>query len=174
MSKRAFFFLSIINIRDLLKHMKKNRKNYKIEYLRALSCIGVLLYHLDILKSGYLAVCCFFVLSGYLSIPVAVKTQKAGDPSLLCEPSFQDISADGSLRVFGDRCTGGIFDLLSQPESGKRIGPIRLQQLLADQCITGLFHKGQCLSLPSDVVYRHSLTIRSVTGDLLFLRRQIS
>ena len=47
--------------------MKKNRKNYKIEYLRALSCIGVLLYHLDILKGGYLAVCCFFVLSGYLS-----------------------------------------------------------------------------------------------------------
>lgn len=47
--------------------MKKNRKNYKIEYLRALSFIAVLLYHLDILKGGYLAVCCFFVLSGYLS-----------------------------------------------------------------------------------------------------------
>ncbi len=58
--------------------MKKNRKNYKIEYLRALSCIGVFLYHLDILKGGYLAVCCFFVLSGYLSILSLSKHRKQG------------------------------------------------------------------------------------------------
>ncbi len=40
---------------------------YALDYLRVLSCIAVLLYHLHVLKGGYLAVCCFFVLSGYLS-----------------------------------------------------------------------------------------------------------
>lgn len=58
--------------------MKKNRKNYKIEYLRALSFIAVLLYHLNILKGGYLAVYCFFVLSGYLSILSLSKHRKQG------------------------------------------------------------------------------------------------
>ncbi len=39
----------------------------KIDILRLLMCLAILLYHLNILKGGYLAVCSFFVLSGYLS-----------------------------------------------------------------------------------------------------------
>lgn len=46
-----------------------NKKKYyvKLDYLRIISCIAIFLYHLNILKGGYLAVCTFFVLSGYLS-----------------------------------------------------------------------------------------------------------
>ena len=45
-------------------------KNYykKIDLIRFFSCIGILLYHLGLLKGGYLAVCTFFVLTGYLSV----------------------------------------------------------------------------------------------------------
>ena len=44
-------------------------KYYKgLDVMRALSCIAVLLYHIGLLKGGYLAVCIFFVLSGYLSV----------------------------------------------------------------------------------------------------------
>jgi peptidoglycan/LPS O-acetylase OafA/YrhL len=35
---------------------------------RVFACIAILLYHMNLLKGGYLAVCIFFVLSGYLSI----------------------------------------------------------------------------------------------------------
>lgn len=46
----------------------KNKIYYKhLDVVRLISCIAVLLYHLGILKGGYLAVCTFFVLSGYLS-----------------------------------------------------------------------------------------------------------
>ena len=38
-----------------------------IDLIRAILCITILLYHMGILKGGYLAVCSFFVLSGYLS-----------------------------------------------------------------------------------------------------------
>ena len=49
--------------------MKKNKKIYyqKLDIIRVLSCIAVFLYHLNILKGGFLAVCIFFTLSGYLS-----------------------------------------------------------------------------------------------------------
>ncbi|MBQ6494726.1 MAG: acyltransferase family protein [Bacilli bacterium] len=48
--------------------MNKKNEYYKyLDILRIISCIGVLFYHLDILKGGYLAVCTFFTLSGYLS-----------------------------------------------------------------------------------------------------------
>ena len=48
--------------------VENEKKYYKdLDFIRAISCIAVLLYHLDILKGGYLAVCTFFVLSGYLS-----------------------------------------------------------------------------------------------------------
>ncbi|MBR2840744.1 MAG: acyltransferase [Bacilli bacterium] len=44
-------------------------KYYKgLDVMRVLSCIAVLLYHIGLLKGGYLAVCIFFVLSGYLSV----------------------------------------------------------------------------------------------------------
>ncbi len=46
----------------------KDKKYYKIiDLVRVISCIGILLYHMGILKGGYLAVCTFFALSGYLS-----------------------------------------------------------------------------------------------------------
>lgn len=46
------------------------KKSYdrEIAFIRVLACIAVLFYHLGLLKGGYLAVCTFFVLSGYLSI----------------------------------------------------------------------------------------------------------
>lgn len=47
---------------------KESKKYYKeIDIIREFSCIVILLYHVGILKGGYLAVCAFFVLSGYLS-----------------------------------------------------------------------------------------------------------
>lgn len=55
--------------------MKK--EYYKnIDLIRVLSCILILFYHLNILKGGYLVVCTFFVLSGYLSILSAYKKEK--------------------------------------------------------------------------------------------------
>ncbi len=46
----------------------ENKKYYKyLDFIRVLSCVSVFLYHLNILKGGYLAVCVFFVLTGYLS-----------------------------------------------------------------------------------------------------------
>ncbi len=44
----------------------KTRMLY-IDLIRALLCIIILLFHMGLLKGGYLAVCSFFVLSGYLS-----------------------------------------------------------------------------------------------------------
>ena len=46
------------------------KKDYykRIDYIRIISCIAILLYHLNLLKGGYLAVCTFFVLTGYLSV----------------------------------------------------------------------------------------------------------
>lgn len=47
--------------------MEQAKKNYKrLNIVRMVSCILVLLYHLNIVKGGFLAVCTFFVLSGYL------------------------------------------------------------------------------------------------------------
>ena len=44
------------------------KKYYKdLNILRLVACISVFLYHLNILKGGYLSVIVFFVLSGYLS-----------------------------------------------------------------------------------------------------------
>ncbi len=47
-----------------------------IDYIRLIACIGVLLYHLTVLKGGFLAVCVFFVLSGYLSCVSAFKKKE--------------------------------------------------------------------------------------------------
>lgn len=44
----------------------KDRLIY-IDLLRVYLCVAIFLYHIGILKGGYLAVCSFFVLSGYLS-----------------------------------------------------------------------------------------------------------
>ena len=54
--------------------MKKNY-NLNISLLRCIFCIAVLLYHTNILKGGYLAVCSFFVLTGYFSVISVYKTK---------------------------------------------------------------------------------------------------
>lgn len=46
-----------------------------MDIIRVFACISILLYHLNILKGGYLAVCTFFVLSGYLSCISAFKKE---------------------------------------------------------------------------------------------------
>ena len=54
--------------------MKKNY-NLNISLLRCIFCIAVLLYHTNILNGGYLAVCSFFVLTGYFSVISVYKTK---------------------------------------------------------------------------------------------------
>lgn len=47
--------------------LDKKNYNLNISFIRGIFCIAVLLFHLNILKGGYLAVCSFFVLTGYFS-----------------------------------------------------------------------------------------------------------
>lgn len=55
--------------------MKK--KHYgKLDLIRVISCAAVLLYHLGLLKGGYLAVNIFFVLSGYLAVRSCASKKK--------------------------------------------------------------------------------------------------
>ena len=56
---------------ELVNNEKKHVK--RLDFIRALSCILVLFYHLNILKGGFLAVCTFFVLSGYLTCASLLK-----------------------------------------------------------------------------------------------------
>ncbi len=60
-----------MNSNDTINKYYKN-----LDLIRLIACIAVLLYHLNILKGGYLAVCAFFVLSGYLSFISARKKEK--------------------------------------------------------------------------------------------------
>lgn len=53
----------------------KNIYYKRLDYIRAISCILILLYHLNIVKGGYLAVCTFFTLSGYLGCTSALKNE---------------------------------------------------------------------------------------------------
>ena len=57
--------------------MESEKKYYKsLDIIRIIACVAVLLFHMNILKGGYLAVCSFFVLSGYLSCISAFKKEK--------------------------------------------------------------------------------------------------
>ena len=57
--------------------MNSSKKYYKdLDLIRLVACIAVFLYHLGILKGGYLAVCIFFVLSGYLSFNSSFNKEK--------------------------------------------------------------------------------------------------
>ena len=53
--------------------MEKKEYFRRLDIIRIISCVLVLLYHLNILKGGYLAVCTFFVLGGYLECMSALK-----------------------------------------------------------------------------------------------------
>lgn len=75
--KFIFDYNSVIIIYSRGRSMEHGKKYYKnIDIIRLLACIAVLLYHLNILKGGYLAVCTFFVLSSYLSCISAFKKEK--------------------------------------------------------------------------------------------------
>lgn len=53
------------------------KKYYKyLDLVRVFCCIAILFYHLDLLKGGYLAVCTFFVLSGYLNVLSGFRKEK--------------------------------------------------------------------------------------------------
>ena len=55
----------------------KNKKYYiSVDYIRVLACIAVFLYHLNLLKGGYLAVCLFFVISGYFACTSSFQEEK--------------------------------------------------------------------------------------------------
>ena len=56
----------------------KDSKHYyfALDIIRIIACIAVLFYHLNFLKGGYLAVCTFLVLSGYLAVLSASKQEK--------------------------------------------------------------------------------------------------
>ena len=54
----------------------RSKIQYKeINIIRVIACLAVLLYHFQVLKGGYLAVCVFFTLSGYLSCLSAFKKE---------------------------------------------------------------------------------------------------
>ena len=55
--------------------MKSKHFEY-LDLMRIMLLVSVFLYHLDILKGGYLAVCSFFVLSGYLAVISGFKKEK--------------------------------------------------------------------------------------------------
>lgn len=57
--------------------MSGNNKHFKyLDILRIFACITIFLYHLNILKGGFLAVSIFFVISGYLSTIKLFKKDK--------------------------------------------------------------------------------------------------
>ena len=57
--------------------MKGSKQYLKdLDFIRFLSCVMILFYHMNILKGGYLFVCTFFVLSGYLSATSLLKKKK--------------------------------------------------------------------------------------------------
>lgn len=58
------------------KRISKQKYYKNLDILRFLSCTAILLYHLNILKGGYLAVCTFFVLTSYLSCLSEFKKDK--------------------------------------------------------------------------------------------------
>ena len=57
------------------KRLEQSQKEYYkgLDFLRLFACLLVFLYHLGLIKGGYLAVCTFFVLSGFLSVKSALK-----------------------------------------------------------------------------------------------------
>ena len=56
--------------------MKDKKYYFDLDFIRFLSCIAIFLYHLNILKGGYLIVCTFFVMTSYLSCMSLFKDEK--------------------------------------------------------------------------------------------------
>ena len=53
----------------------KKKYYLKLDIIRIVACLLVVLYHLNYLKGGFLAVCTFFVLSGYLETVSSLKNK---------------------------------------------------------------------------------------------------
>ena len=55
--------------------MNNEKINYyrKLDVIRIICAIAILFYHLGYMSGGYLAVCTFFVLSGYLAVVKNIK-----------------------------------------------------------------------------------------------------
>ena len=60
------------------------QRNKEIDLIRILLCTAVVLYHMNILKGGYLAVCGFFVLSGYFTVTSMEKQETEGILKYCC------------------------------------------------------------------------------------------
>ncbi|MCR5483268.1 MAG: acyltransferase, partial [Bacilli bacterium] len=57
--------------------MNTDKKYIKhLDILRILACVAILLFHLGLIKGGYLAVCLFFTLSGYLCCVKSFRREK--------------------------------------------------------------------------------------------------
>ena len=57
--------------------METDKKYIKhLDILRILACVSILLFHLGLIKGGYLAVCLFFTLSGYLGCVKSFRREK--------------------------------------------------------------------------------------------------
>ena len=57
---------------------RSNRRN-DIDALKGISIIAVILYHLGLLRSGYLGVDIFFVISGFLAVSKVFEKVKSGE-----------------------------------------------------------------------------------------------
>lgn len=56
----------------------EKQRNAAIDMLKGIAIIAVVLYHLGLLKSGYLGVDCFFVIGGFFTMPGIIKTVEEG------------------------------------------------------------------------------------------------
>lgn len=57
--------------------MAEDKEHYiLIDVIKVIACLAVLFYHFGILAGGFLAVCTFFVLSGYLAVLSASRKEK--------------------------------------------------------------------------------------------------
>ena len=86
-----------------------DKKYYKLlDIIRIVSCIGVLFYHLGYLKGGFLSVCTFFVLSGYLAY---ISLSKKDKVSLLdyYKKRFIHIYLPLIIVVFSTTCLVSYF-----------------------------------------------------------------
>lgn len=62
-------------------HIKLHRQD--LDALKGIAIIAVVLFHMGLLKSGYLGVDAFFVINGFLIIPSVIKQIGCSEFSLL-------------------------------------------------------------------------------------------
>ena len=84
----------------------------RLDLIRLISCIAVLLYHLDILKGGYLAVCTFFVMTGYLSVVSLMKNEEFSFKKYYIN-KFKKIYLPLLIVVFGSIAVISLFSSIN-------------------------------------------------------------